>query len=49
MYTIILTDDKKLWMNERLIQKIVPNEDGTFTLHHFNNNVIIIKSFSIYK
>ena len=47
LYTIILMDNKKVWMNERIIQQIVPNEDGTYTLHHFNESTIIIKEFWI--
>lgn len=49
MYTIELTDGTVIYMNERIIEKIVPNKDETFTLHHFNDSVLIIKSFSIYK
>ena len=46
MYEITLITGEKIWMNERIIQKIECNADGNFTLHHFNNSSIQIKSFS---
>ena len=46
MYKITLITDDMIWMNERIIQKIECNADGTFTLYHFNNSSIQIKSFS---
>jgi len=45
MYRIVLEDGSIKWFNERIIMKIHENEDGTYTLEHFNNNKIIIKSF----
>lgn len=47
MYEIELLDGKKIWMNERIIMKIVPNSDDTLTLHHFNDSILIIKSIRI--
>jgi hypothetical protein len=46
MYKIFLEDGKLVWFNERIIMKISQNEDGTFTLEHFNNSKMIIKGFS---
>ena len=46
MYKIELEDGTIKWFNERIIMKISQNEDGTFTLEHFNNSKIIIKSFA---
>jgi uncharacterized protein YlzI (FlbEa/FlbD family) len=46
MYEITLITGEKIWMNERIIQKIECNADGTFTLYHFNNTSIQIKYFS---
>ena len=46
MYEITLITGEKIWMNERIIQKIECNADGTFTLYHFNNSSIKIQSFS---
>jgi len=37
MYEIELLDGKKIWMNERIIEQVRPNDDGTFTLYHFND------------
>ena len=48
MYKITLITDDMIWMNERIIQKIECNADGTFTLYHFNNSSIQIKSFRAY-
>lgn len=45
MYKIVLENGSIKWFNERIIMKIHENEDGTFTLEHFNNNKIIIKGF----
>lgn len=45
MYKIFRQDGILEWFNERIIMKIYSNEDGTFTLEHFNNSKIIIKSF----
>ena len=45
MYKIELGDGSIKWFNERIIMKIIPNGDGTFTLEHFNNSKIVIKSF----
>ena len=46
MYKIIRQDGTVEWFNERIIMKIYSNEDGTFTLEHFNNSKIIIKGFA---
>ena len=46
MWEIKLKDGSVQWINERIIMKIYLNEDGTFTLEHFNNSKIIIKGFS---
>jgi hypothetical protein len=46
MWEIKLKDGSVQWINERIIMKISQNEDGTFTLEHFNNSKIIIKGFS---
>ena len=45
MYNIIRQDGTVECFNERIIMKIYPNEDGTFTLEHFNDSKIIIKGF----
>lgn len=45
MYRIVLEDGNVKWFNGRIIMKIHSNEDGTYTLEHFNNNKIIIKDF----
>jgi hypothetical protein len=45
MYKIVLQDGSVKWFNERIIMKIYSNEDGTFTLVHFNNGTVIIKGF----
>jgi len=45
MYKIFLQDGTLVWFNKRIIMKISQNEDGTFTLEHFNNSKIIIKGF----
>lgn len=45
MYRIVLEDGSIKWFNERIIMKIHYNENGTYTLEHFNNSKIIIKSF----
>lgn len=45
MYKIVLENGNIKWFNERIIMKIHENEDGTFTLEHFNNSKIIIKGF----
>lgn len=44
MYKIELVDGSVKWFNERIIREIYSNGDGTFTLEHFNNTKIIIKS-----
>ena len=44
MYEIVLIDGSTMWMNERIIREVRPNEDGTFRLYHFNDVSIIIKS-----
>ena len=49
MYRIILANHSVEWYNEKIIMKITPNEDGTFTLHHFNDTKVIIRAFSIFK
>ena len=46
MYEIELLDGNKIWMNERIIEQVWPNDDGTFTLYHFNDSSIPIKSIS---
>ena len=46
MWEIKLKDGSVQWINERIIMEIYLNEDGTFTLEHFNNSKIIIKDFS---
>ena len=46
MYKIDLPGGYVMWMNERIIMKIMPNKDGTFTLYHFNGNEMIILGFS---
>ena len=46
MYKIVMIDGSVRWFNERIIMEIYLNEDGTFTLEHFNNSKIIIKDFS---
>ena len=46
MYKIIRQDGTVEWFNERIIMKVYPNEDGTFTLVHFNDTKIIINSIS---
>jgi hypothetical protein len=45
MFEILLESGKLVFWNERIIMKIEENEDGTYTLEHFNNSKIIIKSF----
>lgn len=45
MYKIELLDGNIKWFNERIIMQITPNNDGTFTLLHFNYNKVLIKSF----
>lgn len=45
MYKIELINGNTKWFNERVIMEIAPNDDGTFTLIHFNNNKVLIKSF----
>lgn len=45
MYEIELLDGQKMWMNERIIKKVHTNVDGTFTLYHFDNAAMPIKSF----
>ena len=45
MYKIELLDGNIKWFNERIIMQITPNNDGTFTLLHFNCNEVLIKSF----
>jgi uncharacterized protein YlzI (FlbEa/FlbD family) len=46
MYLITELDGSKIYMNERIIKKIKVNEDGTFTLYHFNDLQVQIKAFS---
>jgi hypothetical protein len=46
MFEILLESGKLVFWNERIIMKIEANEDGTFTLEHFNNSRVIIKSFT---
>ena len=46
MYEIELLDGKKVWMNERIIREVHPNEDGTLKLYHFNDISITIKSIN---
>ena len=45
MYLIKKLDGSDVYMNERIIMKIEVNEDGTFTLYHFNNSRDQIKAF----
>jgi hypothetical protein len=45
MYQILLENGKVVFWNERIIMKIEENEDGTYTLEHFNNSKVIIKHF----
>ena len=45
MYEIVLIDGSTMWMNERIIREVHPNEDGTFLLYHFNDTGRKIKSF----
>jgi hypothetical protein len=45
MFEILLESGKLVFWNERIIMKIEENEDGTYTLEHFNNSRVIIKSF----
>ena len=47
MYEIELLDGKRIWMNERIIMKVVSNDDDTLTIYHFNNSTLIIKSIKI--
>lgn len=49
MYKITLANNTVQWYNEKIIMKIILNEDGTFELHHFNDSKVIIKAFSIFK
>lgn len=44
MYEIELLNGQKMWMNERIIMKVIFNEDGTLTLFHFNNASMTINS-----
>lgn len=44
MYEIELLNGQKMWMNERIIMKVLTNEDGTLTLFHFNNTSMTINS-----
>jgi hypothetical protein len=46
MFKIVLKSGKLVFWNERIIMKIEENEDGTYTLEHFNNSRVIIKSFT---
>ena len=46
MYEIELLDGRKMWMNERIIMKVEPNDDGTLKLYHFNDTSITIKSIN---
>ena len=45
MYLITELDGSEIYMNERIIKKIKVNEDGTFTLYHFNDLQVQIKAF----
>lgn len=45
MYKIELINGNTKWFNERVIMEITPNDDGTFTLKHFNYSEVLIKSF----
>ena len=50
MYEIELLDGKKIWMNVRIIEQVWPNDDGTFTLYHFDNSSSMsIKSINLIK
>ena len=46
MYLITKLDDSQIYMNERIIMKVEVNEDGTFTLYHFNDTRLQIKTFN---
>jgi hypothetical protein len=46
MYKIETIKGQVVYLNERIIMKIHSNEDGTFTLDHFNNTSMLIKSFT---
>ena len=46
MYEVELLDGKKVWMNERIIMKVEPSDDGTLILYHFNHASITIKSIN---
>ena len=47
MYEIELLDGKKIWMNERIIEQVWPNDDGTFTLYYLDKSRSMpIKSIS---
>lgn len=46
MYEIELLNGQKMWMNERIIMKVLTNEDGTLTLFHFNNSSMTINSIN---
>ena len=45
IYQIERLDGSMEWMNERIIMRISSNDNGTFTLTHFNLTNIEIKSF----
>jgi hypothetical protein len=46
MYQIKLMDGSVKWYNERVIMIIHYNDDGTYTLEHFNNTKVIIREFT---
>jgi hypothetical protein len=46
MYEIVLADwPKTVYYNEKIIREIEPNEDGSYTLIHFNDVKVKIRSF----
>ena len=46
LYLITFLDGSQTYMNERIIQEIKINKDGSYTLIHFNEKKIDIKSFN---
>jgi uncharacterized protein YlzI (FlbEa/FlbD family) len=43
MYKIRTANDEIMWLNERIIEKITRNEDGSYVIHHFNGMTMLVK------
>lgn len=46
LYLIIYMDGTRSYVNERIIQRIDLNSDGTYTLYHFDDSKVQIKDFA---